>query len=443
MNVRIVSGCIAAVISLWHAWSLVGQAAAPASEIVPRKREVSIPIVLASSRAKRAASLECVVTTGPEIPLSALAFSSDGKVLAAGGYKEVLIWDLANASLSKRIGAGQISSFVRALTFGNDERLLAVGEGNPCGCGVVRIFDIETGEQTLSFQEPKDVIYALDVSADGKLLTAGGADSHVYIWNLEDKKLVWDICEHSDWIFGVSFSPDGKFLATGGADRTSQVWEVGTWKSVVKMQQSGTVKDLAFSPDGALLAVAVGGPNDRVVRIQNRDNPRQTSQMATGAGMPLDVVWTAKPNRLYVSCSDNTVKIFDMAKRRLAATLSGHKDWVYAIALSPDGTRIASACADGTVKLWDAANNRLLATLLQLSPGSDDWLIITAQGYLATSTGGVLQWKTTPALGSRKAGSLAGASLTTQPSELTDRFLDPESVRAVLAGKNVAPPAIQ
>src|SRR5262245_66239458 len=58
-----------------------------------------------------------------------------------------------------------------------------------------------------------------------------------------------------------------------------------------------------------------------------------------------------------------TVKLWDVATRQELATLSGHVDWVYSVAFSPDGKTLASGSRDQTVKLWDVATCQELATL--------------------------------------------------------------------------------
>ena len=374
-------------------------------------------------------SVDCVVAFGPVVPVSAVAFSPDGKTLATAGYQEVLLWDLANAKLLKRIGVGQLTDAVRGLAFSKDGRLLAVAEGTPCVSGAVRVFDKESGQAVAGFQEPKEVVCSLAFHPEGKLLAAGGADATAYVWNLDEKKLAATLKEQSDWILGVSFSANGKFLATASADKTLQVWEVGTWKPLTEMQQTGAVHGAAFSPDGELVAMAVVGPEDRAIRVRRRDNAQEVRVMDFAAHLPLDVVWTAQPNRIFVPSSDKTVRVFDGGNFNHVASLSGHGDWVYRVALTADGTKLASTSADGTTKLWSVADGRLLATLLQLTPRTEEWLIVAPQGYVAASSPAALQWRT--------------ANVKTPADKLPGLILRPEMVRDAVAGNKVAPVALQ
>ena len=121
----------------------------------PQKQPLAFPIIVAPPGNAQAPSLDCVVSFGPAVPMSALAFSPDGKTLAVGGYQEVLLWDLANATLAKRIGVGQIGDFVRAVAFRNNGQWLAVAEGTPYGPGAVKVFDVNSGQPALVFAEPK------------------------------------------------------------------------------------------------------------------------------------------------------------------------------------------------------------------------------------------------------------------------------------------------
>jgi len=395
----------ATIIGLFVLASVVPHAAARG--VAPQKQSLPIPVTVARSR-----TIECTVTFGPAVPISALAFSPDGKRLAAGGYQEILLWDLENAKFAKRIGAGQLG-VVGSLAFLKDGQLLAVGEGKPHASGSVRIFNVENGQQTHSFEEPAEVVYALGVSPDGRLLAAGSGDSLARVWTIDDKKLAATLEEHKELVTGVSFSHDGKLLATASADKTVQVWEVETWSRKIKFREKEPVYGSVFGSDVRMVFLAVGGPSERAVRYRRTDNIRSTRPYPTSTGAPTDIVWGAKTNRMYVPCGDGVVRVFDV-NGRLLASLTGDSDWVYGVALTADGTKLASGSGDGTVKLWNLADNKPLATFVQLAPGTDEWLIVTAQGYLATSGTDAIQWK--------------AENLKTPPDALKELLQKPELV---------------
>ncbi len=166
----------------------LGVASSVQAQPAPRNRSLTIPVWFAAPAAATSPSptnpasapdplapaatpasppaLECTVSCGAAIPLSGVAFSPDGKTLAVGGYKEVVVWDLVEGKLAKRIGAGKIGAMVQAVVFSKDGKTLAVAEGIPCGAGAVRIFDLANGQLATSFQEPKGVVYCLAVSPD-------------------------------------------------------------------------------------------------------------------------------------------------------------------------------------------------------------------------------------------------------------------------------------
>jgi WD40 repeat protein len=376
--------------------------------------------------AKAPASIQCTVTFGPTAPVSALAFSPDGKRLAVAGYHEVVVWDLESGTFLKRIGAGQLGT-VGAVALLNDGRL-AVGEGTPYGEGSVRIFDVDSGQQTHRLDDPSEVVYALAVSPDGKLLAAGGGDTVARVWTVEDGKLAATLKEHKAAVTGISFSADGKLLATASTDKTAQIWNVDQWDRKIKFRENEAVHGAVFAADPRMVFLAVGGEGGRSIQYRRTDNVRSIRSYSTSTGMPLNIVWSQKTNRMYAPCSDGVVRVYD-TNGRLLASLAGHNDWVYGVAVNADATRLASGSGDGTVKLWNLADNKLLATLVQLAPGTDEWLIVTAQGYLTASSTGGIQWK--------------AANVKTPPDQLTALLQKPELVQQSIAGTKVAAPAIE
>ena len=58
--------------------------------------------------------------------------------------------------------------------------------------------------------------------------------------------------------------------------------------------------------------------------------------------------------RLATGCTDNTIRLWDLATGTEVAELRGHRAYVHAVAFSPDGTRLASCSGDFTLRVWDS-----------------------------------------------------------------------------------------
>jgi len=315
--------------------------------------------------------------------VTALAYSPDNQTLVSGAYREVLVWDAASGKLLRRVGglAGQ----VRALAFGKDNATLAVATGVAGRSGAVAVVNLATGAVT-PVEQAKDEILAVAVSADGKWLATGGTDATVRVWDLDTKAPARELKGHGDWISGLAFAPDGRLLASSSADKTARIWKTDTWKEEFQLptQITDAVTGVAFAPEGDLLAFTVGGLDERAVRVWRTqaalaeiDTSRpgalaqatQTRSMDTGACLPLAVAFAKAQghSRLVVGCTDKTVRLMGSGGNTIA-TAVGHAGWVYAVAASPDGLKVASGSGDGTVKIWGPAG-KLLLTLSEGNTG--------------------------------------------------------------------------
>ena len=176
--------------------------------------------------------------------------------------------------------------------------------------------------------------------------------------------------------FGIrdlAFSPDGKLLATSHEykDRPGEVslWDARTGTLAATLpgpHAEDGVRSVAFSPDGKILAGAVGS-------MHNLHLPssivlwdvagHQVLRMLPGHQASItSLVFAPDGKTLASGGADRMVRFWDVSTGRETGRFEVDPEWPEAIAYAPDGRSMAVACGE-TLMLWDVPGNRLRATL--------------------------------------------------------------------------------
>jgi WD40 repeat protein/tetratricopeptide (TPR) repeat protein len=210
-------------------------------------------------------------------PVGALAFSPDGKYLAAGfGAKlfvmsenspfPVKVWEVATRRPIRRLYGH--TNYCISLDFSRDGTLLASVSRD----GKAILWSTATWKsvQTLKNQDrdPQNRRSQLEpasdgaFSPDGKTLAVASYGGTVQLWDAATGKLLETLKGHPSAVNAVAFSPDGRTLASGGVDQTVRLWNVATRRELMQLDHGSvaffSVYSLAFSPEGNQL-LAGGG----------------------------------------------------------------------------------------------------------------------------------------------------------------------------------------
>ncbi len=313
----------------------------------------------------------------------AIAFSPDGGTLASGSWSDrtVHLWEV---STQKRVGELRLpgQSRVTALNFTLDGNTLAVGYGN----GDIGLWDMSTQQQTALLDTPSSSVSILAFSPDGKLLASGGSeDLTISLWDVQTQTLVGAFEAHTHVgtfeghghkVRSVAFSPDGKILASGihGHDIVF-LWDVATRSRIALLANNINkkykgVNSVAFSPDGTILA-STG--NDGKIWLWDARTKRRIGVLKTNADGVTSIVFRPDGKTLAslngqfgdseFKGGDMAVRLWNVKTRKQTAVLEDHTAGIESVALSPDGTLLASGHHDGLVRLWDIQTQKQLATL--------------------------------------------------------------------------------
>jgi hypothetical protein len=154
-----------------------------------------------------------------------LAFSSDGKLLAAGDRAgEVRVWNSASGQLVHQLNPPPESGTffaTRSLRFSPDSALLACGQN-----GQVLIWDTVTWKEVGKLGEHAGAVFDLAFAPDGRTLATACWDAKVRLWEVATWEKRRQFEGHRGRLFHADFSPDGRTLASGSSNGEVLLWDV-------------------------------------------------------------------------------------------------------------------------------------------------------------------------------------------------------------------------
>jgi WD40 repeat protein len=346
---------------------------------------------------------------GPRVPVQALAFSPNGKVLAFGlATGELILLDAASGrQLHSLRPRGHVSEYVTqtpdgalhhtvvgqtdlvtALAFAPDStRLAAVATDHS-----LRVWDVAGGKRVL----PKEyaAIIALAFGHDGRTLLAVGDDHRVRTWDSVAAKIVHEFAFPPFHRRGIVLSPNGRTLAVndfGGSlvhmhDLTSRPEN----RRMIVMEEHASIPRrsamaLGVSADGHTLATAdfQGLLLWDVAGLKIAGSPNATP----ASTYPWAIAFAPDGRTIAVGNTTEPPYLYDLAKGRRLPKCQGRRGGDGMPVFSPDGRTVYQGCEDRYLYLWETSTGKFRGPLLELQNGGAAVLAVSPDGLTLASAG--------------------------------------------------------
>ena len=335
------------------------------------------------------------VRAHPDDDVWELAFDHTGGRLVTGSSDGTArVWDaesLEPVGDPLRTRDSENSSGLDGLVLSGDGQVLYAGSGN----GTVRTFDLTSGaEREVTGLGHSEEVIAAGASSDGSWLFTLGDDEQVRRWTLRAHRPVgtfvgslpgpaagiavdptarrvavsdWEgkvhtflldsgaraqpgpvLAGHEGSSFGLAFVREGG-LVTGDGAGALRRWDVVSGRELVERSRAhgAQIMGVAASPDGAAVATVSDDGTARVwdaERLTPRTPLLRTGPPTKGG----DVAFTPDGERIVVA-SGGTVSVWTLDGEKVDSVAAGGRIW--GVAVSPDGTQVATASADAAVSL--------------------------------------------------------------------------------------------
>ena len=340
-------------------------------------------------------------------PLTSAGFSRDGKrIVTTARDKTILAWDAVSGqrTLGPLIDPALTT---RAAFIENDSAILTsawAGDG-------ARIWDARTGELKTLFAH-KGLRWGT-LSDDAKwLLTWGGLDSNLKLWNAATAEQLPPVVQHGYVTRMAIFSPDSTRIATASTDHDVILWDRATMKPLFpRFQQNGEVRSLVFNADGSRLfagnwqeavrvwdtatgreampplphkglstsSALVLSPDGKwlatlslegTVKIWNADTGKLALPELRHSSAAVQMAFGAGSRSLVVGCMDGSAYLWDLTLEEPTSVQLKQSRKIYSVAFSPDGRRPLTTSSDGTARLWDVTPGALTLSPWTNAPAS-------------------------------------------------------------------------
>jgi WD40 repeat protein len=321
---------------------------------------------------------------------TAVAFSPDAKLLAAGSSKQTVVYDVESGQAKHKLPSpgyslawtpkgGLLVAPANGAVVPHSPGDLTMGKALPVSASAMvlsadgdNLFALLSGRITHWQMEKSTTVRQFEVGEvqylswgpNRPLLSGLNTSKSPTLWDPATGKLLATLGGHTDTVTALAWAANGKTLVTASNDKTANVWESPSGKLLRTLgDHGGAVTAVAIAADGKIAT----GSADKKVRVwpANGDKPSQT--LTDHKNTVTALAWARDNRTLASGGNDRDVIIWNADKGKVIKS-PDHPSEVQSLAFSPDGARIAVGSVDDRLRIYQVVTGKELAVLEK--PGS-------------------------------------------------------------------------
>jgi WD40 repeat protein len=266
--------------------------------------------------------------TGQTNPISAIAYSPDGKYIASGSR--------------------------------------SINVFSPSGDYEIIIWNNSVGEIFSHLKGHKSPITSLSYDKRGKRIVSSDQDGEILIWNTDSMKVTKRI-KGGDLIRTICFTPDGKFIiGEYSYAKLVGIWDSETGNIVATFPIDIQIGSMDISPDGTKIALACY----KKIQIWSLISRKLIISIDEDSSNGFGIKYSKDGENLAVGLGNGEIKLFESINLKLKYTFQGHFKPVLSISFSKDNKLIVSGSSDQMIKLWDLNSKKEIKSLLNEHKGT-------------------------------------------------------------------------
>jgi WD40 repeat protein len=348
-------------------------------------------------------------TTEPEAGFGLMANSADCNTLAVGMSEAIRIWDVPSGASSRRIPNRGWWGY-QALAISPDGRTVAASIDDSIG-----LWETDSGKPLLQdYPAHRHAVRFVACTPDNRLIITAGYDGLVMAWDAETGRQLYERSIGLDsQAFSAALSPDGEIVAAAGRYDWTNIGD----KNVIRLWKADSgeplrdfggpdgpyrdTHDLAFSPDGKLLAIAaeISRGNEDDVDVCDIASGEVLAELRLEEGQSGVAAMAFSPDSksLYVAYHQAMLHVWDLAAAKVRRSFVPHLSaaegkadpkqrlGISEAVFTPDAKWLI-ACQDGSLVVWEVATGKALWTVPASGSDRSMYLGLSPDGrLLATS----------------------------------------------------------